>query len=81
MADRLEGHQVRDPRRLHAKVDVQLDQAAEELTRRLGGRIGYQVVREAVTDAYRHLARQAKVHGFLPILAARAAQQRLRAAP
>ncbi|GAB2983330.1 three-helix bundle dimerization domain-containing protein [Saccharothrix stipae] len=81
MVDELEGHQVRDPRRLHAPVEVQLDQAAEELTRRLAGRISYQVVREAVTDAYQRLARQAKVHRFLPILAARSAQDRLQAAP
>lgn len=81
MVDKLEGHEVRDPRQLHARVEVQLDQAAEELTRRLAGRVGYQVVREAVTDAYQRLARQAKVHGFLPILAARSAQRRLQAAP
>lgn len=81
MVDKIDGHQVRDPRRLHAKVEVQLDQAAEELTRRLAGRISYQVVREAVTDAYRQLAAQAKIHGFLPILAARSAQQRLQATP
>lgn len=75
--EKLEGHQVRDPRRLRANVEVQLDQAAEELTRRLAGGISYQVVRDAVTDAYQRLAAQAKVHGFLPILAARSAQQRL----
>ncbi|MFE2758245.1 three-helix bundle dimerization domain-containing protein [Actinosynnema sp. NPDC059335] len=77
MVEKLEGHQVRDPRRLRANVEVQLDQAAEELTRRLAGRVAYQVVRDAVTDAYHRLAAQAKVHGFLPILAARSAQQRL----
>ena len=81
MVDKLEGHAVRDPRQLHAKIDVQLDQAAEELTRRMAGQLSYQVVREAVTSAYQRLARQAKVHGFLPILAARSAQQQLRAAP
>lgn len=77
MVDKLEGHEVRDPSRLRADVEVQLDHAAEELTRRLAGRIGYQVVRDAVTDAYQRLARHAKIHGFLPILAARSAQQRL----
>ncbi|MFI9818054.1 three-helix bundle dimerization domain-containing protein [Saccharothrix variisporea] len=77
MVDRLEGHDVRDPRDLHARVEVQLDQAAEEVTRRLAGKVAYQVVREAVVESYRQLAARAKVHGFLPILAARSAQQRL----
>lgn len=81
MVDKLEGHEVRDPRGLRAPVEVQLDRAAEELTRRLAGRIGYQVVRETVTDAYQQLARHAKVHNFLPILAARSAQQRLQSTP
>jgi hypothetical protein len=81
MVDKIEGHEVRDPRRLHAPIEVQLDQAAEEVTRRSAGRIGYQVAREAVTDAYQRLAGQAKVHNFLPILAARSAHQRLQAAP
>ena len=72
--------EVRDPRSLTTRVDVQLDQAAEELTRRLAGRINYQVVREAVTEAYQRLAGQAKVHGFLPILAARSAQRTLQSA-
>ncbi|MGM1062003.1 three-helix bundle dimerization domain-containing protein [Saccharothrix sp. Mg75] len=79
MADKLSGHEVRDPSGLHARVEVQLDQAAQELTRRLSGRVGYDVVRRAVTDAYERLARHARVRNFLPILAARAAQQRLRA--
>jgi hypothetical protein len=81
MVDKLEGHEVRDPRGLRAPIEVQLDQAAEELTRRLAGRMGYQAVRDAVTDAYQRLARQAKVHSFLPILAARSAHERLQAAP
>ncbi|MBB5957276.1 hypothetical protein FHS29_003869 [Saccharothrix tamanrassetensis] len=81
MSDRLDGHKVRDPRDLHARVEVQLDQAAEELTRRLAGGVSYQVVRETVVEAYRQLASRAKVHGFLPILAARLAQQRLQGAP
>ncbi|XVV00548.1 three-helix bundle dimerization domain-containing protein [Actinosynnema sp. CA-248983] len=77
MGDRLEGHVVRDPHDLHTRVEVQLDQAAEELTRRMPGGTNYQVVRDAVTEAYRQLAARAKVHGFLPILAAKLAQQRL----
>ncbi|WP_121006339.1 three-helix bundle dimerization domain-containing protein [Saccharothrix australiensis] len=77
MVDKLDGHEVRDPHDLHTRIEVQLDQAAEEVTRRLAGGIDYQVVRETVVEAYRQLAARAKVHGFLPILAAKAAQQRL----
>ncbi|WP_158851744.1 three-helix bundle dimerization domain-containing protein [Saccharothrix deserti] len=77
MADKLEGHSVRDPHDLYTRIDVQLDQAAEEVARRLGGKIDYQVVREAVSDAYRQLAGRAKFHSFLPILAARSAEQSL----
>ena len=80
MSDKLDGHEVRDPHDLHVRVEAQLDQAAEEVTRRLAGAMSYQAVREAVTDAYRHLAARAKVHGFLPILAAKLAQQRLQQA-
>ncbi|MFI9011608.1 three-helix bundle dimerization domain-containing protein [Actinosynnema sp. NPDC053489] len=80
MVDRIEGHEVRDPGGPHARVEVQLDQAAEELTRRLAGRVSHQVVREAVVEAYQRLSEHAKVHGFLPILAARSAQRRLVAA-
>ncbi|MFI9012299.1 three-helix bundle dimerization domain-containing protein [Actinosynnema sp. NPDC053489] len=69
---------MRDPRRLQVPIEKQLDQAAEEVTRRLAGRIGYQTVRRTVTDAYRRLSAQAKVHGFLPILAARSADRTLR---
>ncbi|GAA3844049.1 hypothetical protein GCM10022243_08080 [Saccharothrix violaceirubra] len=77
MVDKIEGHNVRDPHDLHGKVEVQLDQAAEELTRRLDGNVDYQVARTAVSAAYRRLADQARVHNFLPILAARAAFQSL----
>ncbi|MEJ2855707.1 MULTISPECIES: three-helix bundle dimerization domain-containing protein [unclassified Saccharothrix] len=77
MVDRLEGHVIRDPHDLHAKVEVQLDQAAAEVTRRLADTVSYEVVREAVVESYEQLAARAKVHGFLPILAARSAQQRL----
>ncbi|MEU7531082.1 hypothetical protein AB0A74_35485 [Saccharothrix sp. NPDC042600] len=77
MGDRLDGHEVRDPHDLHTRVEAQLDQAAEEVTRRLAGARSHGVVREAVADAYRQLAARAKVHAFLPILAARLALQRL----
>ncbi|KOX28793.1 hypothetical protein ADK67_11645 [Saccharothrix sp. NRRL B-16348] len=76
-AERLEGHLVRDPRTLHTDIEVQLDQAAEEVSRRLGGKIDYQVVRVAVSEAYQRLADKAKFHNFLPILAARSAQRSL----
>lgn len=78
-AERLEGHQVRDPRTLRTDVEAQVDQAAEEVSRRLGGKIEHQVVRAAVSDAYRRLADRAKFPNFLPILAARSAQRRLQA--
>ncbi|GLZ31569.1 hypothetical protein Lesp02_37570 [Lentzea sp. NBRC 105346] len=73
----LEGHTVRDPHDLHARVGKQLDLAAEEVTRRFAGRADYESVRSAVAEAYEELARDAKFQSFLPILAARAAQQRL----
>jgi hypothetical protein len=78
-AERLEGHQVRDPRTLRTNVEAQLDQAAEEVGRRLGGRFDPQVVRAAVADAYQRLADRAKFPHFLPILAARSAQRTLQA--
>lgn len=78
-AERLEGHLVRDPRTLHADVETQLDHAAEEVSRRLGGRIDHQVVRAAVSEAYQRLADRATFHNFLPILAARSAQRSLQA--
>ncbi|NUT53428.1 MAG: hypothetical protein HOV94_40005 [Saccharothrix sp.] len=78
-ADRLEDHRVRDPRSLRADVDAQLDQAVEEVSRRLGDGIDPQVVRTAVADAYQRLAAKAKFPNFLPILAARSAQRTLRA--
>ena len=56
---------------------MQLDQAAEEVSRRLGGTIDHQVVRAAVSDAYQRLADEAKFPNFLPILAARSAQRSL----
>ncbi|MFJ6673878.1 three-helix bundle dimerization domain-containing protein [Actinosynnema sp. NPDC091369] len=78
-AERLEGHLVRDPRTLRADVEAQLDQAAEEVSRRLGGKIDHRVVRAAVADAYRRLAARATFPNFLPILAARSAQRTLQA--
>lgn len=76
-AERLEGHLVRDPRALHTDIEVQLDQAAEEVSRRLDGRIDHQVVRAAVFEAYQRLAAKATFHNFLPILAARSAHRNL----
>lgn len=81
MADKLEGHSVRDPHDLHTKVEVQLDQAAEEVARRSAGTAGYEAVRRAVSEAYQRLAGDAKFHNYLPILAARSAQRSLEAAP
>lgn len=77
MVDRLEGHQVRDPQALRTNVEVQLDQAADEVARRFSGRVEYDTVRQVVSEAYEDLAGKAKVNSFLPILAARSAQQRL----
>jgi hypothetical protein len=77
MADTMAGHRIRDPHDLHARIDVQLDQAAHEVARRLDGRIDYDAAREAVTRAYADLARSARVRNFLPILAARPAQRTL----
>ena len=68
---------MRDPHDMHTKVEVQLDQAAEEVARLFAGQIGYESVREVVADAYQRLSREAKFHNFLPILAARAAQRTL----
>jgi hypothetical protein len=73
----LDGHRVRDPHDLHTKLEAQLDLAAEEVTRRCDGTVDYQTVRQAVTNAYHRLSRQAKFQSFLPILAARAAHQDL----
>ena len=77
MINTLEGHQVRDPHDLHAKVEAQLDLAAEEVTRRCKSTVDYQSVRRAVADSYRRLSRDAKFQSFLPILAARAAYEDL----
>ncbi|GGU67368.1 three-helix bundle dimerization domain-containing protein [Lentzea flava] len=51
--------------------------AAAEATRRCKGMADYQAVRQAVSDAYRRLSREAKFQNFLPILAARAAHRKL----
>lgn len=77
MVTTLDGHNVRDPHDLHARVEAQLNLAAEEVTRRCEGEVDYQTVRRAVSDAYRRLSREAKFLTFLPILAARAAHQDL----
>lgn len=77
MVDTFAGHNTRDPHDLHARVEVQLDQAAEELARRFTGEINYDVARRAVSEAYQRLSGQAKFHNFLPILAARSAQRSL----
>lgn len=77
MTHTLDGHKVRDPHDLHADIEAQLDLAAEEATRRCNGKADYQSVRQAVSEAYRRLSREAKFQSFLPILAARAAHQNL----
>lgn len=77
MITTLDGHKVRDPHDLHTDIEAQLDLAAEEATRRCQGEADYQSVRQAVSDAYRRLSRDAKFQSFLPILAARAAHRRL----
>ena len=77
MTTTLTGHKVRDPHDLHAEIEAQLDLAAEEATRRCKGRADYQSVRQAVSEAYRRLSRDAKLQNFLPILAARAAHETL----
>ncbi|WP_376777761.1 three-helix bundle dimerization domain-containing protein [Kibdelosporangium persicum] len=73
----LDGHLVRDPHDLHAKVEAQLDQAAEEVSRRCANQVDYQSIRQAVAAAYRRLSDKAKFQSFLPILAARAAHRDL----
>lgn len=77
MATILDGHKIRDPHDLHAEIEAQLDLAAEEATRRCKGKADYQSVRQAVSDAYHRLSREAKLQNFLPILAARAAHKNL----
>jgi hypothetical protein len=79
MASTSQGHPVRNPQDLHTKVEVQLDQAAEEVARRLAGKTSYETVRIAVSDAYQRLSAVARIHNYLPILAARSAQARLEA--
>ncbi|ONI76265.1 hypothetical protein ALI144C_37025 [Actinosynnema sp. ALI-1.44] len=77
MAATLDGHLVRDPHDLHAKVEAQLDVAAAEVMRRCANEVDYQVVRQAVSAAYGRLAGEARFQSFLPILAARAAHRDL----
>jgi hypothetical protein len=77
MTTTLDGHKVRDPHDLHAEIEAQLDLAAEETVRRCNGKADYPAVRQAVSEAYRRLSREAKFQSFLPILAARAAHRSL----
>jgi hypothetical protein len=76
---RLEGHKVRDPGELGAKLETQLAQAAAEVSRRCGDTFSQAEVRTAVDEAYHHLADTARVTPFLPVLAARRAQRALHA--
>jgi hypothetical protein len=75
----IDGHLVRDPRDLRAQVEDQLRQACAEVHRRTGDTCDDQAVRAAVQDAYAEIQDHAKVESFLPILVARAAEQRLAA--
>lgn len=73
----IDGHLVRDPHDLHAQVRDQLRQATAEVKRRVGDRFDEQSVDAAVQDSYEELRGQATVESFLPILVARAAEDRL----
>ncbi len=75
--NRIDGHLVRDPHDLHADVQDQLRQAAAEVHRRVGDQFDEQTVQRAVQDAYAEIVDHAKVESFLPILVARAAEQKL----
>ncbi len=77
MTRMIDGHQVRDPHSLRADVDDQLRQASAEVHRRVGDDFDEQAVQTAVRDAYQEIHEQATVESFLPILVARAAEQRL----
>ncbi|ANZ37065.1 hypothetical protein BBK82_14315 [Lentzea guizhouensis] len=77
MTRTIDGHLVRDPHDLHAEQQAQLQQAENEVERRVGGKYESQTVREAVLEAYEELADEAKIESFLPILTARAAEQKL----
>ncbi|WP_211765309.1 three-helix bundle dimerization domain-containing protein [Kutzneria sp. CA-103260] len=77
MTDRLDDHEGRDPGTLHAELGAQLDQAAKEVVRRMADGVSYEVAHQAVAAAYQRLAGHAQVHNFLPILAARSAQNAL----
>jgi hypothetical protein len=52
-------------------------QAIAEVHRRVGDQFEEQAIEAAVLDAYEELYDHAKVESFLPILVARAAEQRL----
>jgi len=73
----IDGHLVRDPSDLHADAEDQVRQATAEVHRRVGDQFEEQAVEAAVLDAYEELHDHAKVESFLPILVARAAEQRL----
>lgn len=77
MTDQNADRQVRDPETLRTELNVQLDQAAKEVLRRMAGGVSHESARQAVTAAYHRLATHAQVHNFPPILAARSAQKTL----
>jgi protein-tyrosine-phosphatase len=56
-----------------------LDRAAEHLASRYAGTFEYETVRELVHDSYARLAATARIHTYLPNLATRLADDRLRA--
>ncbi|MEV6716535.1 hypothetical protein AB0M48_31380 [Lentzea sp. NPDC051208] len=77
MTRMIDGHLVRDPHGLHAETEDQLRQAVAEVRRRVGDEYDEQAVRSAVRDSYDEIHDHAKIESFLPILAARAAEQKL----
>jgi arsenate reductase (thioredoxin) len=61
-------------------VDLLLNHAAADLTRRFDGSFAYETVRRCIGEFYDLLAVNARIHAHLPLLAARFARERLQAA-
>ncbi|MFD5824004.1 three-helix bundle dimerization domain-containing protein [Lentzea sp. NPDC060358] len=77
MTGMIDGHRVRDPHGLHANTEDQLRQAESEVRRRVGDQYDEEAVQGAVREAYDEIADRARIESFLPILAARSAEQKL----
>ncbi|MCG8921719.1 three-helix bundle dimerization domain-containing protein [Lentzea sp. CC55] len=77
MTGTIDGHRVRDPRGLHADAEDQVRQAVSEVRRRVGDQYDDQAVQRAVREAYDEIADNAKIESFLPVLVARAAEEKL----